>query len=96
MDTHQFHLIDGTFTGEAAKKMLLAVINSKINFHNLESFSSEITSSGDRVAHARKRVALLEESARSVIALSNAAARNGTMLKISGVIHIEETDEQMV
>ena len=37
---YNFKLIHGTFTGSEATRMLFDLIGSKINFHNMENFSS--------------------------------------------------------
>jgi hypothetical protein len=39
---YQFKLVEGQYTTVEAQKILLGLINSKINFHQLENFSNEI------------------------------------------------------
>ena len=43
----EFKLIKGTFSPEQAKIILNSLINSKINFHNLEDFSNSIRFNSD-------------------------------------------------
>lgn len=38
----KFKLIEGAFTAAEAKEVILALLEYKINFHNRESFRSEI------------------------------------------------------
>ena len=41
---HQFKLIDSSYTVSEAREILLAIINSKIQFHQLKTFSHDIRS----------------------------------------------------
>jgi hypothetical protein len=48
MDTYQFKLIEGNFSSQDAKTVLMSVINSKINFHNLNAFSEFVKKNEDK------------------------------------------------
>lgn len=39
---HQFKLIDSNYTASEAREILMAIINSKIQFHQLKTFSHDI------------------------------------------------------
>jgi hypothetical protein len=41
VEEYQFKLVEGQYTTVEAQKILLGLINSKINFHQLEHFSNE-------------------------------------------------------
>ena len=51
----QFQLIDGEFTPAGAAKVLFPLINNKINYHSLESFSNEIRFEKD-ATNSKKRI----------------------------------------
>lgn len=56
----EFKLIKGTFSPEQAKIILNSLINSKINFHNLEDFSNSIRFNADD-SYSKKRIDELNE-----------------------------------
>ena len=62
----QFQSIDGEFTPAGAAKVLFPLINNKINYHSLESFSNEIRFEKD-ATNSKKRIS---EFARSTVANS--------------------------
>jgi hypothetical protein len=84
----QFQLIDGAFTPSGATKILLSLINNKINYHSLESFSNEIRFDTDP-SNSKKRIQELEEAQVSIVALLEKAEEEGVKLKIKSVIEIE-------
>jgi hypothetical protein len=73
METPQnYKLIDGTFTAEEAEKVLIALFNYKIDYHNREDFSNHIRFNKD-IEHSRKRIAELtttKEKIKQLIANS--------------------------
>lgn len=60
IENPEFNLIKGTFSPEQAKNILNSLINSKINFHNLEDFSNSIRFSLDD-SYSKKRIEELNE-----------------------------------
>jgi hypothetical protein len=56
--SYQFKLVEGQYTTVEAKKILLGLINSKINFHQLENFSNEIRFN-ENTDHSKIRIELL-------------------------------------
>ncbi|MGL2986531.1 hypothetical protein ACSVH5_02945 [Flavobacterium sp. RSSA_27] len=84
----QFQLIDGEFTPIAAAKVLFPLINNKINYHSLESFSNEIRFDKD-VTNSKKRIAELQEVQLLIQELLEKAEENGLKLKITSQIKIE-------
>lgn len=59
--TETINLIDGTFTPSEAQGLLLSLLNSKINFHNKENWSSR-ERFGKPNAHSEQRLKKLMES----------------------------------
>lgn len=62
---HQFKLIDSSYTVSEAREILLAIINSKIQFHQLKTFSHDIRF-GRPDEHSEKRIKELEETRREI------------------------------
>lgn len=62
---YQFNLIEGQFSPLEAGKVLFALINSKVNFHNLEIFSDQIRFEEENL-HSKNRVQSLLEVSKYV------------------------------
>lgn len=91
MNEQHYQLISGLFTPEEAKQMLFSLINSKINFHQIEKFTIQEKTSGD-VSHSEKRIGELKALYRDVeIVLSNASVAS-KHLKIESTITFELVD----
>jgi hypothetical protein len=88
MDKYQFKLIQGDFSPQDAKTVLMSVINSKINFHNLNSFSEFVKNSED-CETSKQRISVLTASLVDINKLLEESDRNGKRLKINGDITIE-------
>jgi hypothetical protein len=86
--TKHFKLIDGTFAPEEAQKILLELINTKINYHKLEDFSNHIRFNND-IVHSKNRVEALTNTAQNIKELIKIAAENKLELKIKSAIAIE-------
>lgn len=84
---HKFQLIEGEFLPEEALKLLLSLLNNKIKFHQLESFSNQIRVGSD-LSHAKKRVEYLNKSIEDIKLILKDAEENGKQLKIESVIQI--------
>ena len=59
-------LIEGKFSPEDAKEVLLELINHKINFHYLKNFSSE-ERFGQSIEGSKKRIEYLKEAKRKLL-----------------------------
>lgn len=81
-------LIDGTFTPEEAENVLLKLLDSKIKFHALESFSSQIRG-GEENRHSKQRVAELVDATESVRELVKQAKERNLKFSIQSNISIE-------
>jgi adenine C2-methylase RlmN of 23S rRNA A2503 and tRNA A37 len=88
MDKYQFKLIQGDFSPQDAKTVLMSVINSKINFHNLNAFS-EFVKNNEDCEISKRRISVLSSSIKDINKLLEESERNGKRLKINGDITIE-------
>ncbi len=88
MDKYQFKLIQGDFSPQDAKTVLMSVINSKINFHNLNSFS-EFVKNNEDCELSKHRISVLTSSLEDINKLLEESDKNGMRLKINGDISIE-------
>jgi hypothetical protein len=84
---YQFQLVEGQYTPVEAKKILLGLINSKINFHQLENFSNEIRFS-ENTDHSKSRIELLTTASENITDLINYSIPNDMEFKIEGTIQI--------
>jgi len=80
-----FKLVEGEYAPIEAKKILLGLINSKINFHQLEHFSNEIRFN-DKTSHSKQRVKALTTASEQILDL--VANTNNMQFKIEGNIQI--------
>jgi hypothetical protein len=85
---HSFKLVDGQFNATEAANILFSLINSKMNYHNIQAFSIEGRFNGD-VAHLNKRVEALKSASEDLKEVLDYASENRLELKIDGVINIE-------
>lgn len=84
---HQLTLIDGKFTPSEARKVILGLIGSKINYHNLEAFSVKERFNGD-VCYSEKRIEALKEAERCLEEIINYTSAKGLNLKVQSVIKL--------
>jgi len=87
-----FKLIDGQFTPLEAKSILFTLVNSKINFHSMESFGITIRSSGD-VSFHEKRIKELKKTNADIKKLMDYALKNKLQVKVNGNIEIQLLNE---
>ena len=80
-----FQLVEGEFAPLEARKILLGLINSKINFHQLEHFSNEVRFNG-KTSHAEQRVTALTNASEQITDL--VATNSNMKFKIEGSIQI--------
>lgn len=85
--THEFKLIDGQFDPNEALHVLISLFNSKINFHQLESFSNHIRHGSD-LSISQHRVESLKDSIEGIKELIKIAGANGKQLKVQSTVQI--------
>lgn len=81
-------LISGSFNPDAARQVLLSLINHKINFHRLNDWSHRERFGQDNPA-AVKRVEELGQAREDIAQLLEEAAAMGLKLRIRSDIEIE-------
>ena len=84
---YQFKLIEGQFTPAEAGKVLFSLINSKINYHNLEGFSNQIRFDKEN-PHSKIRIKTLSDASECIKELIKEASFQNMELKIESVIQI--------
>ena len=84
----EYKLIDGTFTSEEAEKVLTALFNYKIDYHNREDFSNHIRFNKD-IEHSKKRISELSQTKEEIRELIANSKSNKINLIINGTISIE-------
>ena len=86
-DKQHFQLIDGTFTPSEASRVLLSLVKSKMDYHNMEKFSNEERFGRD-VTHSEKRLHDLAKLNTALKEFFASAADANQNLKINGWIEI--------
>ncbi|WP_298225102.1 hypothetical protein [Flavobacterium sp.] len=86
--TLTFKLIDGEFSADETQKVLMSLVNNKIDFHNLFAFSNHIRFNND-VHGSKKRIEELTKTRDEIISVTNAANQEGYHFKISSTIDLE-------
>lgn len=84
----QFKLIEGKFEPLEAGKVLYSPINTKVNYHSLEKYSSEFKFNRD-FQHSKRRKETLIEASDYVRILIKEAEEKDLELLINGIIQIE-------
>ncbi len=80
-------LIQGEFTPENAREILLTLIDSKVQFHQLKSFSSEIKF-GFKDQHSLDRITDLKQMKIEILKIIELADFQQKNLSIESVINI--------
>ncbi len=88
---HTFKLINGTFTASDVRKILMEMIQSKINFHMREIHRIEERGDGS-ISRSEKRIAQLRKTAETLKKVLTKAESGGMNLKISATVEIEFLD----
>lgn len=84
---HDFKLIEGVFQPEEAQKLLMELINTKINFHNLDAFSNHIRFNTS-ISNSNARVNELNETANELKCVMEYAKVNNLELEVKSNISI--------
>lgn len=86
-------LIDGKFSATEAKEILLQLISSKIQFHTIKDFSSEIRT-GEPEMKSRQRINELKETRNKIIALLEEAEKKNLTVGLQSSVNISFTTEK--
>lgn len=85
---YNYKFIDGDFSIEEAKTVLMTLITNKINFHNLNSFSDYVRFNGS-AEKSKKRILELTKTREEILKLMEDAEKKGMKLNIKSNISIE-------
>lgn len=88
-------LIDGEFSPMEAKEILLHIISSKIQFHSIKDFSSEIRT-GEPEMKSQERIEELRETKKKTIALLEEAERENLIVVVQSSVSISYTAPKQV
>lgn len=87
----EFKLVEGEFEPNDARNILMSLFNSKIDYHQLDSFSNNIRHGKD-VTFSQNKIKALSQSIESIKEIIQEANLTGKHLKIEGVIQISLVD----
>lgn len=83
-----FKLIDGEFSAEETQKILMSLINNKIDFHNLFAFSNHIRFNND-VNGSKRRIEELTQTREMIAEVTKKAIQEGYHFKVQSFINLE-------
>lgn len=84
-------LIEGEFTPEEAREILINIFSKKVNFHERRNFSSQERFGKDDPI-ALKRIPELKQSIEKITTLMSEASANDKQVVISSQINIQLVD----
>ena len=88
MNMNEFKLVNGVFSAEEAQKIIVSLINSKIDFHNLNAFS-DLIRNNTTVDNSKSKIEALTQTRHDIIELIEEAEKKGMKLNIKSNINIE-------
>jgi hypothetical protein len=88
----KLNLIDGVFSTEDAKDILMNIFSAKINFHQLKNFSSQERYGKDEDT-ARKRIPKLKNEIEKSLEIIAEAKAKSKRLVISSEINIQFSED---
>lgn len=83
-----FPLVKGEFSTEDAKKILLNLLNKKIEFHQAQDFSHQERFGGPE-GRSANRIKELRQSQSTILAIIEEAGKQGKSLRITSDIKLE-------
>jgi hypothetical protein len=84
----EFKLIDGEFSAEESHKILMSILNHKIDFHSLFAFSNHIRFNKD-LHVSKKRIEELSEAKEAISVLIAKAKADGYHFAIKSSVSLE-------
>lgn len=88
----QLNLIEGNFSDEEAKEILMSIFLAKINFHQKKVFSSQVRFGTDDEI-AIDRIPRLKKEIEKMLQIISEAKLNNKRLVITSAINISLVDE---
>lgn len=86
-------LINGLYTPDEAKEILLTMVDSKINFHKLKSLSSLVRCNQPN-EESEGRINELKEAKSQLLELIQKAREENTHLRIESTVHISPEGQE--
>ncbi len=83
----EFNLVLGNYSPEEAATVLLSLINSKINYHELDAFRQHERGEGNP-QKSQRRIEELAESRSQVRELLERSEEKGLTISVKGVIEV--------
>lgn len=87
MENQTFSLIDGTFSNQEAKEIVMNLYSNKINFHERKNFSSNECFGKDDLV-AIKRIPQLKEALKAILELMKTAEGQNKTFVIKSTVSI--------
>ena len=84
---HDFKFIDGIFTFDDADKLLVALLNYKIDYHDREDFSNHIRFNHE-MAHSKARIQELVATKDEIKQVISSAKEKNKRLVINSTLSI--------
>jgi hypothetical protein len=91
--TEEIKLIEGSFSAEEAKAILMNMLNNKKHFHEIKNISS-LERFGKEDENATKRIPELKESIKIVSKLIQIAGMKDDKIEIKSVVTISFPNSQ--
>lgn len=88
VEKQRIQLINGDFNPKDAQRILLSIINSKIQYHQLEIFSLE-ERFGIEATQSKDRIEELKLSVRDIQEIIKEATEAGMKLKVTSTVDIQ-------
>lgn len=85
--TQRYTLLNGIFSPDEARQVLLSLVKSKIDFHNMEKLSNEERFGRD-IAHSERRLAELRQLHETLRTTCQSAADTARRVQVNGWIEI--------
>ena len=85
--THQFALIDSTYSAYDAREVITSLINDKIWFLNIQILSLQ-ERYGQNTEHLENRVRELEVNRREMIDLLTKATTEDALVEVSSLVNV--------
>ena len=89
--TNQLDLINGQFTADEAKEILTTIFVTKIKFHELKNFSSQIRT-GKSNTFTQERILFLSEELKKIELIVNEAKTLNKKLILKSEINVSLCD----
>ena len=85
--TQPYKLLEGTFSPDEARQILLSLVKSKIDFHNMAKLSNE-ERFGQDTAPSERRLAELRQLQETLKTVCQSAADTGQRVQVNGWIEL--------